>query len=368
MAQMRRSAWVLALLVAAAGCNQSTSLLLRISGPSTLTSIDISVVLASGNSAQSTLDVTGKPEPGTAVIVLPDIATQVNLSITGHTSDGMTLRTAAIVNSQPHQQLTVPIQLGPPLTDGGVPIDMAGAPSDLASTFQPRLIANAYFSNYTSTTYKSSGMSQGGYAIDTAGIVDGDLVFFIGSIDNGSNMIWPNPIAPGFTQIGQAYFGNDGQTFVVQYKIANNEPAQYSGAYGQGNGSGSATISLIAVSGVAANPINNTMVSFDPSTVTMTPVIGQSTGVTTTVPGCAILYMSGADWYNTPGMNTFTPPSGYTPLAQIGDHGNNMWDWTSQQVAYTIQPTAGPTGTISGTMLGTFQGNAWTVIVAVAPR
>ena len=363
---MRISAVVLAVLLA--GCNQATSLLLRISGPATLTSLDISAVLASGGSAQGTLDVTGKPSPGTAVIVLPDLATQVNLSVTGHTSDGSTLHAAAIVNSTPHQQLTVPIQLGPPLTDGGQPIDMAGAPGDLATTFQPRLIGNAYYSDYSGATFKfPAGMSHSGFAIDTTGIVNGDLVFFIGSVDNGSNNLWPNPIAPGFTQIGQAFYGNDGQTFVVQYKVADNEPAQYTGNYGPGVGSSSATITLIAVSGVASNPINNYLVSFDTGPG-ITPVVGSSVGITTNVPGCAILYMSGTDWLGQTGSNTFMPPAGYTPLAQIGDRGANMWDWTSQQVAYTIQPAAGPTGTISGSMTGTYSGTAWTVVVAVAPR
>ena len=93
--------------------------------------------------------------------------------------------------------------------DGGVSVadDLASVATDLSSVHDlaasdsggvaaptPRLIAQAWFSNASGTTYASTaGMLQTQFEIPTAGIVDGDLVLFIGSIDNGSNT--PDKIA-----------------------------------------------------------------------------------------------------------------------------------------------------------------------------
>jgi hypothetical protein len=113
----------------------------------------------------------------------------------------------------------------------------------------PRHIANAYFTNWSGATFQSPGMMHGGFEIPTDGIVDGDLVLFIANIDNGGPTVWPDPIAPGFQQLVQQFYGADGQTYVVAWKIAGGEPATYSGTYGGGIMSASATISLVAVSG-----------------------------------------------------------------------------------------------------------------------
>ena len=138
--------------------------------------------------------------------------------------------------------------------------DLAGVPT----TPMPRLIAQAWYSSATATTYASTvGMTKMGFEIPTAGIVDGDLVLFIASIDNGSNTVWPNPIAPGFTQLAQNFYGSDGETFVVAYKLASGEPPKYTGTYGSGIGSGSSAIALIAVSGAnKVMPIDNSLASF----------------------------------------------------------------------------------------------------------
>jgi hypothetical protein len=249
-------------------------------------------------------------------------------------------------------------------------IDLAG--SDLAGaapTPTPRLIAQAWFSDATATTYASTvGMKKTGFEVTTAGIVDGDLVLFIASIDNGSNTVWPNPIAPGFTQIAQNFYGSDGQTFVVAYKIASGEPPKYTGTYGSGIGSGSSTIALIAVSGASsAMPIDNSLASFA-STAGMNPVNGGSSGFVTTAANCTLVLAGGADWLGLGGSNAWVLPSGFKSLSQLGDHGTIEWDWTSQQVAWAPQPTAGATGALNWSATGSPQnGQSWTVLIAVAP-
>jgi hypothetical protein len=197
-------------------------------------------------------------------------------------------------------------------------------------------------------------------------VVDGDLLILIANVDNGSNTLWPNPIAPGFNQLAQVFFGSDGQTYVVAWKLASGEPAMYSGAYGAGVGSSSAVITLIAVAGAnRTNPINAFLAS-NGATGAM-PALATSAGVTTTVPNCTILYGAGADWLASPGSNTFLVPAGYSSLMQVGDHGDNNWDWTSEMAAWTTQAAAGPTGSISGTLAGTANGIPWTVVLAIAP-
>src|SRR5262249_51175137 len=62
--------------------------------------------------------------------------------------------------------------------------DLANGSDDLLSAAPvPRLIAQAWFSNATGTTFASTvGMTQTHFEVPTAGIHDGDLVVFIGSI------------------------------------------------------------------------------------------------------------------------------------------------------------------------------------------
>src|SRR5438477_30533 len=80
----------------------------------------------------------------------------------------------------------------------------------------PRLISTAWFNGAGST----AGMTHSGFSIPTTGVSDGDLLILIANVDNGSSALWPNPIAPGFTQLAQTYFGSDGQTYVADWKIA----------------------------------------------------------------------------------------------------------------------------------------------------
>jgi hypothetical protein len=265
--------------------------------------------------------------------------------------------------------------------DLGANDDLAGADLALADTTDlagadlgrgppvARLIAQAWFSSYTGTTFASTvGMTKTTFEIPTAGIVDGDLVVFIGSIDNGSNTVWPDPIAPGFTQLAQAYYGMDGQTFVVSYKVASSEPPKYTGTYGLGLGSGSSAIALVAVSGArSVMPIDNSLASFS-SAAGMNPVNGGSTGFVTTAANCTLILAGGADWLGEGGSNAWVLPSGFTSLSQLGDHGTVDWDWTSLQVSWGTQAIAGATGAINWSATGSPQaGQSWTVLLAVAP-
>jgi hypothetical protein len=247
--------------------------------------------------------------------------------------------------------------------------DLAGSDGGVL-TPTPRLIAQAWFSDATAFTYASAGMTKTGFSVSTAGIVDGDLILFIANIDNGSNTVWPNPIAPGFTQIAQSYYGSDGQTFVVAWKIASAEPAKYTGSYGPGIGSGSSAIALIAVSGASsAMPIDNAAASFS-SAAGMTPVNGSSSGFVTATANCTLVLAGGVDWLGQTGSNTFATPPGFVSLSQLGDHGSGptvQWDWTSQQVSWKTQAAAAATGVVNWSATGSYSGQSWTVLVAVAP-
>jgi hypothetical protein len=347
------------LLALTAACSSGpTTLLLELNGPATLTSLDVSITLEGGSSASRNLQLGSTKLPGTLLVELPDRALGVTIDVVGHTSGG-DLSAHTVVTSQPHHQLAVPIVLGAGPDLGTV--DFSG--SDSGSTVTPRLISNSYFSNWSGATFSfPSGMSR----TNSAGVVDGDLLLVFASIDNGSDMVWPNPLAPGFNQLAQAFFGSDGETYVVAWKIASGEPATYTGSYGSGVNSGSAVISLIAVSGAnRTTPINAFLAGYGSSGAS--PTIATSPGVTTTVPNCTLLYAAGADWLGTPGSNTFALPAGYSSLTQLGDRGDNNWDWTSQMVGWSPRAVAGATGAISGTLTSTTSGIPWTAVVAIAP-
>jgi hypothetical protein len=270
-------------------------------------------------------------------------------------------------SGDPETCTTPPLPDAHLLDDGGTPPDAPPPDATIGPGSPPvaRLISTAFFSN----TNASAGMSHDGFSIPTNGVHDGDLMLFIASIDNGSNTVFPNPIATGFHQLTQQFYGHDGQTFVVQYKIADHEPVNYTGTYGSGLGSGASVLNLVAFTNFdPAQPINAIHVFHEPQTTAdMTPVFGNSPGVTTTVDHCLLVYASGADWGGSPGENTFETPTGFTKLAEFGDHGDNSWDWTSQQIDTKVQDAAGATGPVTGSLTGTFNGTAWTVLLAIAP-
>jgi hypothetical protein len=360
--------------VAACGPNPTT-LLLELEGSPSLTSLDLTIAVEKVGTTSRQIALT-RPLPATVIVELPAEVLSVTLDVVGHGS-GPTLTAHAVVSAKPHQQVTVPLDLEVAQSDGGS--DAAPA-ADLeraidlghgdlkVTTPVPRLISTSYFSDSSGPTFASpSPMTQAHYFVDATGVVDGDLLIVVGNIDNGGNSLFPNPFASGFTQLAQQYFGSDGQTYFAAWKIASSEPASYSGNYGSGNGSGSAVLSLIAVSGANKTTPINTFLDSHGSTGA-SPTVAASAGVTTTVPGCALLYAAGADWLNSSGgSTTFGLPTGYSSLMQTGDHGNSSFDWTSQMVGWTSQANAGASGSISGTFGGTVDGIPWSVVIAVAP-
>jgi hypothetical protein len=239
-----------------------------------------------------------------------------------------------------------------------------GALDAASPSLTPRLIRNAYWSNGIG----SPGMSSTGFSIDTDGVHDGDLVVFIGSVDNGADTFW----APGngFAQLTQKYYGNDGQTYVVRYKVASQEPATYAGNYGPQGSSHAAVISLIAIANADTRFPPDLFSSSNQIGADMHPPIGIAPGVTTTVNGSTLIYAGGADWTLSDSSNTVETPLGFTPLTSIGDKGgsNNEWQWSSQQVAYREHVVAGPTGDISGSLTSpTVGGLGWAALIAIAP-
>ncbi len=250
----------------------------------------------------------------------------------------------------------------------------ADAGADAAAAPRPtpvaRVLSTAYWTNWFGPVYETPGMSVTGYEIPTAGVVDGELLVFVACVDNGTSTVWPNPLGPGFTQLTQDGWGHDGQTCAIDWKVAAGEPASYTGTYGPGIVSASAVLTLIAISG--ADPI----APVGPSLVTvgtgadLNPVESSSLGVTTTVPNALLLYTASGDWncFNVSTV-TFTVPSGYTTLLQLGDHGTEEKDWTAIQVERSEQALPGPTGTVSSTMMSTTTCAAtpWNALLAIYP-
>lgn len=252
--------------------------------------------------------------------------------------------------------------------------DAAAMPDAPAGPLAVRWIRNAYRDGGADTTATGSPMmSSAGYGIQTSGIVDGDLVLFIGNVDNGAAGFWHLPT--GFTQIVQNYYGQDGQTYVVGWKIAAGEPIYYTGTYTMGvSSSAAATISLLAVTGYApALPIE-TYQQTDHQAATDPADVG-SAGITTTADNSLLIFAAGADWTPNNGMNMFQAPSDFQVLTEIGDRQTH-WDWTSQALAYKYQAQAGPSGPLTSTLTATsypdgathIPGGGWSVLFAIAPR
>jgi hypothetical protein len=238
-----------------------------------------------------------------------------------------------------------------------------------------RLINTAYASSYDHPPVSRStpGMTGTTWEIETNGIVDGDLVLFIANVDNGSNGVWQGLDTQEFTQLVQLFYpGDDGQTFIVAWRIAGpSEPATYTGGFGQDIHSAATTIALLAVTGYdrgRERPIEDSMYAVEPGATGTRPSPSTSPGVTTTVPDTLLVWGTGSDWYSpSGGANTFTAPTGFTSLVTLGDRGNMMFDWTSEQIAYRVQATPGATGPIQGTLSGTVPGLPWNVVLAIPP-
>lgn len=173
-------------------------------------------------------------------------------------------------------------------------------------------------------------MGRFNFALATIGVVDGDLLILVANLDNGSDTTYSNPIVPGFTQLFQKFYANDGQTFTASWKIASGEPSNFTGSY-TNTVSGSTVMALIAVKGASAvSPIAASDISFE----------------------------TGA------GTNT---PAGYTEIMHPVDLGTDIGtsDWASLMVGYKIQNSAGATGAISGSQTADRRGLGWAGVIAI---
>lgn len=248
------------------------------------------------------------------------------------------------------------------------------APDAPPPTPTVRVVSQAYWTSSFGPEVGTSGMSMTGYELDAPGVVDGELLVAIACIDNGSMTTWPDPLGPGFVQLDQRFWGNDGQTCAVDWKIASGEPAMYTGVYGPNIVSGSALLVLLAIDGAAPSaPIADRAIG---NTVGagVNPVTAVSPGVTAPVANTLVLYATGSDWECFQSSNvTFTVPSGFAPLFASTDRGgtDHGKDWTTFQVVQRALATPGPTGTITSTE--TSDGPAscvatpWTAALAIVP-
>jgi hypothetical protein len=236
-----------------------------------------------------------------------------------------------------------------------------------------RVLAQAYWTNWFGTELGTPGTNITGYSIDTAGVVDGELLVLVACVDNGSDTVWPTPLGPGFTELWQRRWGNDGQTCAIDSKIADHEPAAYTGTYGPGIISGSSLLALVAIDHTAGtDPIEASMMTTGSGAGT-NPVATVSPGLATTVADSLVLYVTGSDWqcYEVTDVS-FTVPAEFTSLFASSDRGGVMKDWTTFQIDERLVPEAGSTGPIASTETST--GTAacvatpWTAALAIAPR
>lgn len=240
----------------------------------------------------------------------------------------------------------------------------AATPSPLAI----RMISHAY---HDTVGMGTAGMSATGYAIPTTGIVDGDLILFIGNIDNGDENFYLLP--PGFTAVANHTYGPDVQSYVVAWKIAAGEPAVYANNYRTDHTSSAGLVSLLAVTGYdPQNPINASL-KWDYPAYT-DPVDNSNPGITTTVNDSLLVFVEGADWNPSNGTNTVTLPTDFTMLESFGDR-NTSWEWSSQTISTKTQALAGPTGGLTSMMTGIsdsdgtthIHGAGFSVVFAIAP-
>jgi len=245
-------------------------------------------------------------------------------------------------------------------------------PSDATSGVPfVRIVHNAYFSDHYpnpstghtgNPTYASPGMTKDQYTVDASGVVEGDLLLLIGTIDNGATDTWVLP--PNFFQIDQRTFGTDGETFVVGYKIAgSSEPGGYGENYAGPLFSAAATVTLVAIGGAAQTaPDSTTSVTNN----AVTPVPAVADPLTTTEPETMVMYVAGLDSSDFDTSTTFKIPMGYTQIAAFGDHGTSAFDWSAQMIATRVQSTPGSSGSASGEF-DSPTGDAWSMLLAIKP-
>jgi hypothetical protein len=246
-----------------------------------------------------------------------------------------------------------------------------GAP---AGPFTVRVLHNAWYADMST---ESQFMSNDHYGIASSGAAAGDLLLLIANIDNGDDTVFSVPA--GFTQMFQHNYGQglDGQTFAAFYKIATSaEPVVYAGPYDNSVASTSdaAALTLLAITGYASgNEINVARYDDNGTTNAGSPVSPLSFGVTTTQPGCLLIFAAGVDWSSNGAGSTavFEPPTGFTMLSAFGDHGETagIYDWTNLMTAWSTAPQQGPTGPITASIdsVPANAGSEWAATIAITP-
>ncbi len=238
-----------------------------------------------------------------------------------------------------------------------------------------RLISKAFANSFDHLPHLASspGMTGTTWEISAAGVEPNDLLLLIGNVDNGSDNVWGGLATLGFTQLVQQFYnGGDGQTFVAAWKIATaSEPATYSGTFGDGIASAAATIALVGITDyddALTSPVTDSIAAVEPGFAGTMPSTATSPGVTTRASDSLLIWATGSDWLGSEGgSNTFDAPAGFTSLVTLGDRGNNQFDWSSEQIAYRVQPAAGASGEIHGTLTGTVPGTPWDMVLVVPP-
>jgi hypothetical protein len=232
----------------------------------------------------------------------------------------------------------------------------------------PRLL---HTSNFWQSGH-SPGTTYDAFTIDTTGVVDGDLLLFVASIDNGSSTTWP--LLPGFTQVAQHGYGTDLQSNVIEAKIAAGEPSEYSGTYQNivAGPSHASILALIAVSGVDAQmPIETSMVHIDSDY--FDSARGTVSGLDTTQDDTTLIYVNSGDWLSMlRGDATFHEPPGFTKLVELGDHGDAKLESSTLMISYANQRDVGPVEPVSGSTtatndLGTIMAEGYAALIAVQP-
>jgi sugar lactone lactonase YvrE len=139
-----RIIWLLIPLLAAA-CDQRTSILIDNQGPRAATALELSVKLPERERRQ-TLAPPSLTPPLSVLVLLPDVAQTVELTLTGTEDGGRVLTSYQSVRSVPHQQVRVTMPLYGEGDDMAMAEDLAGA--DLTGYVED--LAAADFSNLDS--------------------------------------------------------------------------------------------------------------------------------------------------------------------------------------------------------------------------
>jgi sugar lactone lactonase YvrE len=114
----------LLLILLCAACEDRTSALIDIEGAMPLASLDLTVKLPE---TQRDYHLGALTPPRNLLILLPDVAQKIDLTLTGVETGGRAVGAQASFTSNPHHQVPLTMRLGGPGDDLSMPPDLAGA-------------------------------------------------------------------------------------------------------------------------------------------------------------------------------------------------------------------------------------------------